>query len=247
MVTAGMRRYKVRTADQATYIGPADETQLDPVALFGRQRPLRLELGFGHGEFITALAAEHPDESFIGVEHDPLRVTKTAHKCAKAGIANVRLFGGDAHAFVRFRLPTASVSRIYILFPDPWPKTDHRRRRLVNRAFLLDLARIAAPGCRFIFGSDTHNYTLQVLSNTTTLPGLWRNTYLPTGYRINIPTRFPTLFETYKKEEGCTIAYLQLERTAEPAPTPLAWPVPAPRRPRRQRSQKDRQVAPPQA
>ncbi len=235
MVTAGMRRYKVRTADQESLIGAADAAPLDLAGLFTAQRPLRLELGFGHGEFITAMAAAHPAESFIGVEHDPLRVTKTAHKCLKAGLGNVRLFGGDAHAFVRFRLPPASVNRIYILFSDPWPKTDHRRRRLVNRAFLLDLARIAAPGCRFIFASDTHNYTLQVLSNTTTLPGLWRNCYAPVGYRIDIPTRFPTLFETYKKAEGCTIAYLMLERTAEPAPAPLPWPVPAVRRPKRPR------------
>lgn len=235
MVTAGMRRYKVRTDDQKSFIGSEDQSPLELDSLFGTQRPLRLELGFGHGEFITAMAAEHPQESFIGVEHDPLRVTKTAHKCAKAGLDNVRLFGGDAHAFVRFRLPPASVNKIYILFSDPWPKTDHRRRRLVNRSFLLDLARIAAPGCIFVFGSDTHNYTLQVLSNTTTLPGLWRNCYAPVGYRVNIPTRFPTLFETYKKEEGCTIAYLMLERTTEPAPPSVPWPVAPPRRAKRPR------------
>ena len=224
MVTAGMRRYKVRTTDQAALVGPDGEDRLDPTALFGIQRPLRLEIGFGHGEFITALADEHPDESLIGVEHDPLRVTKTAHKLHKAGITNVRLFGGDAHAFVRFRLPDACLHRVYILFPDPWPKPDHRRRRLVSRAFLHDLARVAAPGCRFLFASDTHNYAMQVLSNATTVPGLWRNAYAPSGYRVDIPTRFPTLFETYKKEEGCTIAYVLLERTTEAVPAALPWP-----------------------
>lgn len=224
MVTAGMRRYKKRSQDQAALVGTDDESPVDPVELFGVQRKLRLEIGFGHGEFITAMAEEHPDESFIGVEHEPLRVTKTAHKCLKAGIRNVRLFGGDAHAFVRFRLPDASVHRIYILFPDPWPKADHRRRRLVSRSFLLDLARIAAPGCRFVFASDTHNYSMQVLSNTTLVPGLWANLYQPAGYRIDISTRFPTLFETYKKAEGCTIAYLLLERTGVPVPAPLPWP-----------------------
>ena len=69
---------------------------------------------------------------------------------------------------------------------------------------------------------------MQVLSNSTLAldnagRSLWRNTYLPAGYRLNIPTRFPTLFETYKKKEGCTIGYLQLERTEAPVPPPLAW------------------------
>jgi len=224
MVTAGMRRYKVRTPEQATLIGPEGHDQLDLQALFGRLAPVRLEIGFGHGEFITAMADLHPEESFIGVEHDPLRVTKTAHRGNKAGLANVRLFNADAHSFVRQRLPPACLSRVYILFSDPWPKPDHRRRRLVSRAFLIDLARACAPGCQFVFASDTHNYAMQVLSNVSTLPGLWNNRYLPAGYRINIPTRFPTLFETYKKDEGCTIAYLLLERTEmaalEPVPVP---------------------------
>ena len=217
MVTAGMRRYKVRTAEQATLIGPEGHDQLDPQTLFGRVGPVRLEIGFGHGEFITAMAQAHPDESFIGVEHDPLRVTKTAHRGNKAGITNLCLFNADAHSFVRQRLPQACLSRVYILFSDPWPKPDHRRRRLVSRAFLIDLARACAPGCQFVFASDTHNYVMQVLSNVSTLSGLWRNCYLPAGYRIDIPTRFPTLFETYKKEEGCTIGYLMLERSQDAA------------------------------
>lgn len=221
MVTAGMRRYRVRTAQQASLVGPADEGVLELESLFPQQSPgspIRLEIGFGHGEFITALAREHPQERLIGVEHDALRVTKTAHKCLKNGVANVRLFSDDAHRFVRLRLPPACLSRIYVLFPDPWPKIGHRRRRLLSRGFLLDLSHAAAPGCRFIMASDTHEYVWQCLSNGTTLPGLWRNAYLPAGYRIDIPTRFPTVFERYKKSEGCSIAYLLFERTALPAP-----------------------------
>ncbi len=224
MVTAGMRRYKVRTTEQAALIGPEGHALLDPQQLFGGIRPLRFEIGFGHGEFITAMAQAHPDESFIGIEHDPLRVTKTAHRGHKAGLDNLCLFNADAHSFVRQRLPSACLSRVYLLFSDPWPKPDHRRRRLASRAFLVDLARVCAPGCQFIFASDTHNYAMQVLNNISTIPGLWSNLYLPAGYRINIPTRFPTLFETYKKDEGCTIAYLLLERTA--AAAPAALPVP---------------------
>jgi tRNA (guanine-N7-)-methyltransferase len=225
MVTAGMRRYKVRTDLQATLIGERGSDRLDLVRLFPPAPApslLRLEIGFGHGEFISALARAHPDDRFIGIEHDDLRVTKTAHKCNKDGLANVRLFGDNAQRFVRTRLPAASVDRIYILFPDPWPKLGHRRRRLLTRSFLLDLSHAAAPGCHLVMASDTHEYVFQCLSNLSTLPTLWRNRYLPAGYRFDIGTRFPTLFERHKKAEGCRIAYLSMERTASPAPPPVA-------------------------
>jgi tRNA (guanine-N7-)-methyltransferase len=224
MVSTGMKRYRVRTEAQAALVGARSDDLLDPQALFGRRARLRLEIGFGHGEFISAMAAAHPDEDFIGIEYDPLRVTKTAHKCLKAGADNVRLFSGEAHRFVRHRLPPASIERAYILFPDPWPKAGQRRRRLANRAFLLDLTHVIAPGGRLMFASDTHNYAFQVLSNITMLPGLWRSLY-PNGYRIDIPTRFPTVFERHKKEEGCTICYVHLERTDAPVPERAPWPV----------------------
>jgi tRNA (guanine-N7-)-methyltransferase len=223
MVTTGMKRYRQRNAQQASLIGARSEAALDLPALFGDAgpRPLRVDIGFGHGEFLAAMAASHPEERFLGVEQDDLRVTKCAHKCLKAGAANVRLFGDEAHHFVRTRLPPGSASRVYLLFPDPWPKAAHRRRRLANRDFLLDLSWAVAAGGRLVFASDTHNYALQVLSNLTTLPSLWRDCYAPSGYRIDIPTRFPTVFERHKKAEGCTVMYLMLERTSTPAPPRL--------------------------
>lgn len=229
MVKPGMRRYRVRTERQATLVGPRGDSKLDLDALFGPAPAgslLRLEIGFGHGEYLSALAAAHPDDRCIGVEHDDLRVTKTAHKCLKEGAVRVRLFADEAHRFVQRRLPPASVDRIYVLFSDPWPKPGHRRRRLLTRAFLLDLSWAARPGCRLVVASDTHEYALSCLSNLTTLPGLWRNLYLPAGYRFDIPTRFPTLFERHKKSEGCRIAYLHLERTDAVPPPRLALPVP---------------------
>jgi tRNA (guanine-N7-)-methyltransferase len=225
MVSTGMKRYRVRNEAQAALVGPPGDDLIDLAALFGAERaglPLRLEIGFGHGEFVSALAAAHPGELFVGVEQDPLRVTKTAHKCLKLGLTNVRLFNAEAHAFVRFRLPLARAHRAYILFPDPWPKAAHRRRRLLNRAFLLDLSHAVAPGGRLVIASDTHDYAFQALSNLTTIPGIWRSLY-PNGYRFDVPTRFPTVFERHKKEEGCSICYLLLERTAIGAVERAPW------------------------
>jgi tRNA (guanine-N7-)-methyltransferase len=228
MVSTGMKRYRIRNDRQAALVGPRGDNRLDVADLFQdpTPQPLRIDIGFGHGEFIAGMASSHPHERFLGVEQSDLRVTKCAHKCLKAGATNVRLFGDDAHRFVRTRLPPGSVSRAYILFPDPWPKPAHRRRRLMTRAFLLDLSWAVASGGRLVFASDTHNYTLQVLSNLTTLPGLWRDCYAPAGYRIDIPTRYPTVFERHKKAEGCTILYVMLERTAAPAPERLPWSDP---------------------
>ena len=93
----------------------------------------------------------------------------------------------------------------------------------MNRAFLLDVTRATQPGGRLIIASDTHDYAFQALSNLTTLPGLWRNLYAPHGYRFDIPTRFPTVFERHKKSEGCRIAYLAFERSAETCPPAPAW------------------------
>jgi tRNA (guanine-N7-)-methyltransferase len=225
MVSSGMRKYRQRSDEQARLVGSADNDVIDPAVLFGRSAPLRLEIGFGHGRFLSQMAAAHPDEDFIGVERNNLRVTKTAHKSNQLSAANVRLFQDEAHHFVRFRLPPACLQRIYILFSDPWPKVSHRRRRLVNRSFLIDLSHAAAPGCRFVFASDTHEYAFQVLSHLTTLPGIWTNRYQPSGYRFDIPTRFPTVFESHKKAEGHSIAYLMLERTGIPAPERTGWLV----------------------
>jgi len=217
-----MKRYRTRTDQQAKLVGERASDELDLAAVFARRAPVRLEIGFGHGEFISQMAAAHPDEDFIGVDIDNLRTTKAAHKSNRLDADNVRVFNDEAHRFVRFRMPPASVQRIYILFPDPWPKPSHRRRRLMTRAFLLDVAWILQPGGRLIIASDTHNYAFQALWNCTTLPGLWRNRH-PGGFRFDIPTRFPTVFERHKKAEGCSICYLDLERTTDAPPARVPW------------------------
>ncbi len=210
MSASAMRRYR-RTSDaQQDLIGNAGDARLVLDTLFDRQAPRRLEIGCGHGEFISQMAQLHPHEDFVGLEVDRLRVNKCAHKCLKLGATNVRMYAGVAEDLIG-RMPDACFHRIYILFPDPWPKAAHRRRRLVNRAFLLELARVAAPGCVFIFASDTHNYAMQVLANVSTIPGYWRSLH-PAGYKVDVPVRFETVFERHKRAEGCTIMQVRFER-----------------------------------
>lgn len=214
MTSPAMRRYRRTTTAEDALIGQPGEGAIDLAAEFGRVAPRRLEIGCGHGEFISQMAQVHPGTDFVGLEIDRLRVNKCAHKCLKLGAGNVRLWAGEAAGFIS-RLPDAAFERIYILFPDPWPKAAHRRRRLVNRAFILELARVAVPGCRFVFASDTHNYAMQVLANVSTTPGLWRSLH-PAGYKVDVPVRFETVFERHKRAEGCTIMNVSFERVVEP-------------------------------
>ncbi|NRA39937.1 MAG: tRNA (guanosine(46)-N7)-methyltransferase TrmB, partial [Planctomycetes bacterium] len=209
MVSKGMRRYRQRSSNQARLIGEngghefgneaLSNELLDYETIFNRQAPIRLEVGFGHGEFLSNMAEVHPEEEFIGIELQELRVTKTAHKSNKRNAHNVCLYRGEAHAFVRQRIAQASLKRAYVLFSDPWPKSKHRRRRLMNRSFLLDLIYTIEEGGKIEIATDTLNYCFQVLSNFSCIENLVDNAYAPQGYRINIPTRFPTVFEIHKK------------------------------------------------
>lgn len=222
MVSQAMRRYKLRSPSEAALVGPPGDGLIDAQALFGRRARLRVDLGSGHGEFVTAMAAHHPEEDFLAVERQVVRVTKTARACLRLGLGNVRLFEDEIHAFVRLRLPPASVHRLYVLYPDPWPKPGHRRRRLLNRAFLLDAAWALSPGGRLVFVSDVPNYSCAVLANATLLPGLWRNLGEPAGYWVDPPHRFPTVFERHRRNAGCRPLHLEWERTSAVAPPRLA-------------------------
>jgi tRNA (guanine-N7-)-methyltransferase len=225
MVSAGMRRYRVRTALQSSLVAPPGSGLIDLDALLPALAgaPTRLDVGAGHGEFIAALAQAHPQERCLAVEHDRLRVTKIAHKCIRAGAANVRVFEDEAHGFVRERLPPGSLHRCYVLFPDPWPKLAHRRRRLLTRSFLIDCAWALAPRGQLIVASDVVEYALSCLSQLTTMPGCWRNLLGQNGCSFAAHSRFPTVFERHGAREGRRAALLRIERTAHSPPPRAGW------------------------
>ncbi|MFW5829376.1 MAG: tRNA (guanosine(46)-N7)-methyltransferase TrmB [Planctomycetota bacterium] len=218
-----MRRYRRVDANAAALVAQSGTEPIEPLALFGRRAPLRLEIGFGHGRFLSHMAASHPGCDFLGVEAKSLRVNKTAHKSTLLGAANIRLFAEEAHQFVRFRLPSACLERCYVLFSDPWPRARHRRRRLINRSFLIDVAHALEPGGRLIIATDAHDYGMMALSHSSTMPGTWHNCYAPAGYRFDIPTRFPTVFEQHRKSEGHRICHLLFERSPESPPPRAPW------------------------
>ena len=108
--------------------------RLDLQGIFGRKAPLHVDLGCGDGSFLCALAQRMPDKNFLGIERLLHRVRTSARKAAV--LENVRLLRVESFYAVRYLLPAESVERFYLLFPDPWPKRRHYRRRIVTPDFL---------------------------------------------------------------------------------------------------------------
>ncbi len=125
-----------------------------------------IEIGFGGGEHLIAQASAHPEQRFIGAEPFLNGVASCLRHIEESGAQNVRLHHGDARDLIA-RLPDACVDRCYILFPDPWPKKRHWKRRLIQRDFLDDLARVLKPNAEVRFATDWKHYaawTLEVFN-----------------------------------------------------------------------------------
>ena len=130
----------------------------DLATLFPRSpQRIRLEIGFGGGEHLLARATSEPDAGFIGIEPFVNGMAKAVAAIADAGISNVRLFGGEASVLLDW-LPPASLDSVEILYPDPWPKKRHWKRRFVSKENLDRVARVLKPGGLLRFASDIPSY-----------------------------------------------------------------------------------------
>jgi tRNA (guanine-N7-)-methyltransferase len=139
--------------------GPA----LDPVALFGRQAPLVLEIGSGLGEATATLAAADPDRDFLAVEVHTPGIAHLLGLVQDAGIGNVRAVHGDALELLRHRIAPASLAAIHVWFPDPWPKARHHKRRIIQPAHTGLLASRLAPGGTLHCATDWPAYAAAML------------------------------------------------------------------------------------
>ena len=136
---------------------------LDLPKLFGREAPLTLEIGFGNGEHLARLAAVHPERNYLGIEvHRP----GVGHLLMLAGngeLANVRVSDHDAVEVLREQLPPASLDEVLVLFPDPWHKKRHHKRRLIQPPFVELIASRLRTGGVFRLATDWEEYALQML------------------------------------------------------------------------------------
>ncbi|HTW34032.1 MAG TPA: tRNA (guanine(46)-N(7))-methyltransferase TrmB [Rhizomicrobium sp.] len=130
-----------------------------------------LEIGFGAGEHLLWQAAHHPNVGLIGAEPYTSGVAKLLSKLAagESAPANIRLYSDDARNIID-ALPDASLGRVFLLFPDPWPKTRHHKRRFVQTETLDQLARVMKQGAEFRFASDDAGYLTWTLERLTVHP-----------------------------------------------------------------------------
>jgi tRNA (guanine-N7-)-methyltransferase len=136
---------------------------LDARALYGRRARWVIEIGFGNGDALLELASAHPEWDFLGIEVHPPGVGSLLQGLDRRGLRNVRVVREDATAVLEARLPAASVGQVNLWFPDPWPKTRHHKRRIVQPRFVAEVARILESGGRFHLATDWADYARHML------------------------------------------------------------------------------------
>ena len=134
---------------------------LDMAGLFGG-RETWLEIGFGGGEHLVHQAVHNPDVGIIGCEPYINGVAMLLGKIRRSGVDNLRIYPGDARNLFDV-LPEATIAKAFLLYPDPWPKTRHHRRRFVTAEHLAPLARIMRPGAEFRIATDIPDYVRQTM------------------------------------------------------------------------------------
>ena len=139
------------------HVAVPEDGPLSAERLFGDARPLQLEIGFGAGEHLAGQATAHPDHGFIGCEPFLNGVVGALNHIRDSGLTNIRLHMGDALGVIE-RLPDASLERVYLLHPDPWPKARHAKRRMVNPGPLDLIAAKLKVGGEFRLGTDDPTY-----------------------------------------------------------------------------------------
>lgn len=147
--------------DQANAVRDARLAELHPqldAALTGRSR-LTLEVGCGHGHFLTAYAKANPDEFCVGIDLLADRLARAGRKSKAAGLSNVAWIHAEAKLLLEALPPSVQLGPvIFVLFPDPWPKRRHWKHRVIQPAFLSLLASRAEPGTRLCFRTDYAPY-----------------------------------------------------------------------------------------
>lgn len=166
-----------------------------------------LEIGPGKGEFLHALAQNRPDKRIVAIEIGTFRFNKISTNCTKKGIKNVTLIKGDARIVLPTSFKENTFEKIFVLFPDPWPKKKHAFRRLMQIEFIWLLAHNLKPGGELIFGSDVASYTQWVENNLSQVNIMEKIPSDPKSFsELNMIAN--TYFEDKWRKENRSIHYL---------------------------------------
>ncbi len=191
-----------------------DQGTVDPRDFFtGRHRAIWLEIGFGAGEHLAWQAEQYPDIGFIGAEVFANGIASLLRHMQDRQLTNVRILPDDARLLLT-RLQPGSIARVFVLFPDPWPKTRHRNRRLVQSQTLDSLAKIMQPGGELRFASDDPSYVSWTLLHLTRHPGFEWLAREPSDWRQR-PADWPeTRYEWKARGDGRRPTFLRFRRRA---------------------------------
>lgn len=189
---------------------------LDPATLFGIPRPQAereywLEIGFGAGEHLAQQAASHPEIGFLGAEVFENGVVRLLGEVRRQGLKNIRVFVDDARLLLA-ALPEACLGQVFILFPDPWPKQRHHKRRIVSAATLDALARAMSPGAELRIATDDPGYLRWMLALAPLHPGFEWLVRGPADWRTR-PDDWPaTRYEQKAVAAGRIPVFLRFRR-----------------------------------
>jgi tRNA (guanine-N7-)-methyltransferase len=170
-----------------------------------------LEIGFGSGEHLAWQAEHHPHTGFIGCEPFINGVASLLGKIESAGLTTIRIDDGDARDVLAW-LPTQSIARIFVLFPDPWPKKRHRKRRLLSPDAVGQIARVLAPGGELRFATDSGDYACEALRTILTSGAFAWTAEAAKDWRERPPDWPETRYERKGLSEGRKPAYLRFRR-----------------------------------
>jgi tRNA (guanine-N7-)-methyltransferase len=193
-------------------VGWDENPQREPLDLATRfdGRPVWLEIGFGGGEHLVHQAHENPDVGIIGAEPYINGVAMLLGKIRRAGVSNLAVFPGDARDLFDV-LPDASIAKAFLLYPDPWPKTRHHRRRFVTSEHLQPLARVLKPGAILRVATDIPDYVRQTLEEVPKAGFDWL-AERPEDWRTPWADWIETRYENKALREGRVPHYLTFQR-----------------------------------
>ena len=188
------------------------EAPADITTLYGfKPERMRLEIGFGGGEHLIHRALETPQTAFIGVEPFVNSMAKLIGSVEETGANNIRLYDDDATELLDW-LPAASIDQIDLLYPDPWPKKKHWKRRFVSRVNLDRFARVLKPGGAFCFASDIDTYVNWTLMHCGAHPAFVWTAENAADWLTPYAGWPGTRYEAKAKREGRKSAYLTFRR-----------------------------------
>lgn len=197
---------------------PYSQGQLDLDAVFGRQAPRVMEIGFGDGGNLLELAAGAPDIDFIGVEVHPPGIGHCLLGIESRALSNVRVIAHDAVEVLGAQFGPDSLDEVLLYFPDPWPKKRHHKRRIVQPAFVARVADRLKRGGTFRLATDWAPYAEWMLEVLNAEPGLVN--VAADGSYIAKPDRGVTRFENRGRRLGHRVFDLEYGRTGVRPRTP---------------------------